>query len=151
MRVKFELSTKRNDRFTWDDGMTLRWSIDSSCSYELTCSQDVCGCTCTSTGAWGSCYSESEIQDFIDTLGGCSYVKSQIGGSCANAGPIVEAQVPGTSSATCSDSYSSSYSSSFSSATAGAILGVLFGIGGLVAIVVTYYCCFRKKSVSWGP
>ena len=31
----------------------------------------------------------------------------------------------------------------------GAVFGVLFGIGGLVAIVVTYYCCFRKKTVSW--
>ena len=32
--VNFALSTQPNKRFTWDDGMTLRWSIDSSCSYK---------------------------------------------------------------------------------------------------------------------
>ena len=129
------------------------------------CVYDVCDCSCTSTGAFSSCHTESEVQVYIDSLGGCSSVKNQIGGDCANAGPIIKSGIhPGTSgttSATCSSSSSSAStapsstsSSSASTATSSTVIGVIVVIVVLVIVVVltlvvVYACCLvNKKNVS---
>ena len=81
-------------------------SPSSSGSGLLTCTQNVCGCKCTSTGPWDSCNTDSVVQDGINRVyGSCTELKEYLNfEDCASAAPRIQTiYTPSPNSIQCSD------------------------------------------------